>query len=54
MLWEQQMNALEMVVELGLAVDLKLDYKINVLNLEGDVVIDGIGDRERDKTTNGE
>ncbi|KAJ0903645.1 putative flavonol 3-O-glucosyltransferase [Helianthus annuus] len=39
MLWEQQMNAFEMVVELGLAVDLKLDYKINVLNSEGDVVI---------------
>ncbi|KAJ0555534.1 putative flavonol 3-O-glucosyltransferase [Helianthus annuus] len=39
MLWEQQMNAFEKVVELGLAVDLKLDYKINVLNSEGDVVI---------------
>ncbi|KAJ0714931.1 putative anthocyanidin 3-O-glucosyltransferase [Helianthus annuus] len=39
MLWEQQMNALEMVVELGLTVDLKLDYKINVLNSKGDVVI---------------
>ncbi|KAF5797506.1 putative flavonol 3-O-glucosyltransferase [Helianthus annuus] len=39
MLWEQQMNAFEMVVELGLAVDLKLDYKINVLNSEGGVVI---------------
>ncbi|KAM0001599.1 hypothetical protein Hdeb2414_s0367g00878151 [Helianthus debilis subsp. tardiflorus] len=28
-----------MVAELRLAVDLKLDYKINVLNSEGDVVI---------------
>ncbi|KAJ0609847.1 putative flavonol 3-O-glucosyltransferase [Helianthus annuus] len=39
MYWEQQMNAFEMVVELGLAVDLKLDYKMNVLNSEGNVVI---------------
>ncbi|MFS7924691.1 putative flavonol 3-O-glucosyltransferase [Helianthus anomalus] len=36
---EQQMNAFEMVVDLGLAVDLKLDYKINVINPEGDMVI---------------
>ncbi|KAM0001828.1 putative flavonol 3-O-glucosyltransferase [Helianthus debilis subsp. tardiflorus] len=36
---EQQMNAFEMVVDLGLAVDLKLDYKINVINPEGDTVI---------------
>ncbi|KAJ0594799.1 hypothetical protein HanHA300_Chr03g0112401 [Helianthus annuus] len=39
MYWEQQMNAFEMVVELGLAIDLKLDYKMNVLNSEGNVVI---------------
>ncbi|KAJ0803140.1 putative flavonol 3-O-glucosyltransferase [Helianthus annuus] len=39
MYWEQQMSAFEMVVELGLAVDLKLDYKMNVLNSEGNVVI---------------
>ncbi|KAJ0755657.1 putative flavonol 3-O-glucosyltransferase [Helianthus annuus] len=36
---EQQMNAFEMVVDLGLAVDLKLDYKINVINPEGDTII---------------
>ncbi|KAI3756717.1 hypothetical protein L1987_56539 [Smallanthus sonchifolius] len=36
---EQQMNAFQMVVEMGLAVDLKMDYKINVFNPEGDVVI---------------
>ncbi|MFS7924878.1 putative flavonol 3-O-glucosyltransferase [Helianthus anomalus] len=39
MYWEQQMNAFEMVVELRLAVDLKLDYKMNVHNSEGDMVI---------------
>ncbi|KAI3693006.1 hypothetical protein L6452_32832 [Arctium lappa] len=36
---EQQMNAFEMVVELGLAVDIKLDYKDNVFNREGNTVV---------------
>ncbi|KAD4178178.1 hypothetical protein R6Q59_021730 [Mikania micrantha] len=36
---EQQMNAFEMVVELGLAVDLKLDYKMNVFNPDGKMVV---------------
>ncbi|KAK9059040.1 hypothetical protein SSX86_021659 [Deinandra increscens subsp. villosa] len=36
---EQQMNAFEMVVELGLAVDLKSDYKIDLLNPEENIVI---------------
>nr|WJH18560.1 phenylpropanoid glycosyltransferase UGT23 [Artemisia annua] len=36
---EQQMNAFEMVVELGLAVEIKMDYKNNVINPEGDMVI---------------
>nr|KAJ0219081.1 hypothetical protein LSAT_V11C300149590 [Lactuca sativa] len=36
---EQQMNAFEMVVELGLAVEIKLDYKNNVFNPGGDVAI---------------
>ncbi|KAJ0769963.1 putative flavonol 3-O-glucosyltransferase [Helianthus annuus] len=47
MYWEQQMNAFEMVVELGLAVDLKLDYKMNVLNSEGDMVIVAAEEIER-------
>ncbi|KVH91366.1 anthocyanidin 3-O-glucosyltransferase 2-like [Cynara cardunculus var. scolymus] len=36
---EQQMNAFEMVVELGLAVDIKLGYKDNVFHREGDTVV---------------
>ncbi|KAD4178177.1 hypothetical protein E3N88_26768 [Mikania micrantha] len=36
---EQQMNAFEMVVELGLAVDLKLDYKIDLFNPGARIVI---------------
>nr|GEW55012.1 anthocyanidin 3-O-glucosyltransferase 2-like [Tanacetum cinerariifolium] len=36
---EQQMNAFEMVVELGLAVEIKMDYKNNVFNPESDMVI---------------
>ncbi|KAI3504109.1 hypothetical protein L1887_32653 [Cichorium endivia] len=36
---EQQMNAFEMVVELGLAVEIKLDYKNNVFNPEDNIVI---------------
>ncbi|KAK1430434.1 hypothetical protein QVD17_13153 [Tagetes erecta] len=36
---EQQMNAFEMVVELGLAVDLKMDYKMNVFYPEDNMVI---------------
>lgn len=36
---EQQLNAFEMVVELGLAVDLKMDYKIDLLNPGANTVI---------------
>ncbi|KAL7611336.1 hypothetical protein Lser_V15G13926 [Lactuca serriola] len=36
---EQQMNAFEMVVEVGLAVEIKLDYKNNVFNPGDDVAI---------------
>lgn len=36
---EQQMNAFEMVVERGLAVEIKLDYKMNMFNPKGDMVI---------------
>ncbi|PWA48752.1 UDP-glucuronosyl/UDP-glucosyltransferase [Artemisia annua] len=36
---DQQMNAFEMVVELGLAVEIKMDYQNNVFNPEGDMVI---------------
>ena len=36
---EQQLNAFEMVVELGLAVEIKLDYKMDLLNPEADTVI---------------
>ncbi|KAI3504106.1 hypothetical protein L1887_32650 [Cichorium endivia] len=36
---EQQMNAFEMVVELALAVEIKLDYKNNVFNPEDNIVI---------------
>ncbi|KAI3804293.1 hypothetical protein L1987_25724 [Smallanthus sonchifolius] len=36
---EQQMNAFEMVVELGLAVDLKMDYKIDLLNPDANIGI---------------
>ncbi|KAM0030486.1 putative flavonol 3-O-glucosyltransferase [Helianthus debilis subsp. tardiflorus] len=36
---EQQMNAFEMVVELGLAVDLKMDYKIDMFNPSANIVI---------------
>ncbi|CAH1412370.1 unnamed protein product [Lactuca virosa] len=36
---EQQMNAFEMVVELGLAVEIKLDYKNNVFNPGDDMAI---------------
>ncbi|KAJ0775626.1 putative flavonol 3-O-glucosyltransferase [Helianthus annuus] len=36
---EQQLNAFEMVVELGLAIDLKMDYKINFLNPDTNLVI---------------
>nr|XP_043628416.1 anthocyanidin 3-O-glucosyltransferase 2-like [Erigeron canadensis] len=36
---EQQMNAFEMVVELGLAAEIRLDYKINVFNPEGEMDI---------------
>ncbi|KAI3756718.1 hypothetical protein L1987_56540 [Smallanthus sonchifolius] len=36
---EEQMNAFEMVVELGLAVDLKMDYKIDLLNPDDNIEI---------------
>ncbi|PWA48750.1 UDP-glucuronosyl/UDP-glucosyltransferase [Artemisia annua] len=36
---EQQINAFELVVEMGLAVEIKLDYKINVFNPKGNLVI---------------
>ncbi|XP_076890651.1 anthocyanidin 3-O-glucosyltransferase 2-like [Bidens hawaiensis] len=36
---EQQMNAFQMVMELGLAVDLKLDYKIDMFNPSANTVI---------------
>ncbi|KAI3756719.1 hypothetical protein L1987_56541 [Smallanthus sonchifolius] len=36
---EQQMNAFEMVVELGLAVDLKMDYKIELFNPDANIEI---------------
>ncbi|XP_023763170.1 anthocyanidin 3-O-glucosyltransferase 2 [Lactuca sativa] len=36
---EQQINAFEMVVELGLAVEIKLDYKKDMFNHEADEVI---------------
>ena len=36
---EQQINAFELVVEMGLAVEIKLDYKINVFNPKGNMVI---------------
>ncbi|KAJ9547341.1 hypothetical protein OSB04_019884 [Centaurea solstitialis] len=36
---EQQMNAFQMVVELGLAVDIKLGYKDNIFNREGNTAI---------------
>ncbi|KAL4567452.1 hypothetical protein LXL04_023036 [Taraxacum kok-saghyz] len=36
---EQQMNGFEMVVELGLAAEIKLEYKNNVFNPEDDMVI---------------
>ncbi|KAI3804294.1 hypothetical protein L1987_25726 [Smallanthus sonchifolius] len=36
---EQQMNAFQMTVELGLAIDLKLDYKMTMFNPEGEVAI---------------
>ncbi|XP_024996512.1 anthocyanidin 3-O-glucosyltransferase 2-like [Cynara cardunculus var. scolymus] len=35
---EQQMNAFEMVVELGLAVEIKLDYKKDLFNPDSDIV----------------
>ncbi|KAM0030487.1 putative flavonol 3-O-glucosyltransferase [Helianthus debilis subsp. tardiflorus] len=35
---EQQLNAFEMVVELGLAVDMKLDYKIYMFNPDANTV----------------
>ncbi|KAL8196053.1 hypothetical protein R6Q57_025053 [Mikania cordata] len=34
---EQQMNAFEMVVELGLAIDLKMDYSMNMFNPESEI-----------------
>ncbi|MFS7924699.1 putative anthocyanidin 3-O-glucosyltransferase [Helianthus anomalus] len=36
---EQQLNAFEMVVELGLAIDLKMDYKIDMFNPAANIVI---------------
>nr|XP_043630739.1 anthocyanidin 3-O-glucosyltransferase 2-like [Erigeron canadensis] len=35
---EQQMNAFKMVVEMGLAVDIKLDYRKDVLNVKANTV----------------
>ncbi|KAF5816561.1 putative flavonol 3-O-glucosyltransferase [Helianthus annuus] len=35
---EQQLNAFEMVVELGLAVDMKLDYKMDMFNPDANTV----------------
>ncbi|KAJ0609851.1 putative flavonol 3-O-glucosyltransferase [Helianthus annuus] len=35
---EQQLNAFEMVVELGLAVDMKLDYKMDMFNPDANIV----------------
>ncbi|KAF5775119.1 hypothetical protein HanXRQr2_Chr13g0608451 [Helianthus annuus] len=35
---EQQMNAFEMVVELGLGVEIKLDYKKDMYNPKNDIV----------------
>nr|XP_043629499.1 anthocyanidin 3-O-glucosyltransferase 2-like [Erigeron canadensis] len=35
---EQQMNAFEMVVELGLAVEIKMDHKKDLFNQESDIV----------------
>nr|BEP30494.1 tetrahydroxychalcone 2'-glucosyltransferase-like protein [Dahlia pinnata] len=37
---EQQMNAIEMVVELGLAVEIKLDYRKDVFNPKGNNKVD--------------
>ncbi|XP_071686066.1 anthocyanidin 3-O-glucosyltransferase 2-like [Rutidosis leptorrhynchoides] len=36
---EQQVNAFQMVVELGLAVEIKLDYKKNLSDINGNVVV---------------
>lgn len=36
---EQQMNAFEMVVELGLAVEIKMDYKKDMFSTEGKTVV---------------
>ena len=36
---DQQINAFEMVVELGLAVEIKMDYQNNVFKPVGDMVI---------------
>lgn len=33
------MNAFEMVVELGLAMEIKLDYKTDLFNLDNDIVV---------------
>ncbi|KAI3692986.1 hypothetical protein L6452_32812 [Arctium lappa] len=43
---EQQMNAFEMVVELGLAVEIKLDYKIDLFNPQAETVIVGADEIE--------
>ncbi|XP_023742943.1 anthocyanidin 3-O-glucosyltransferase 2 [Lactuca sativa] len=44
---EQQMNAFEMTIELGLAVEIKLDYKNNVFNPQDDMAILMANDVER-------
>ncbi|KAJ0775624.1 putative anthocyanidin 3-O-glucosyltransferase [Helianthus annuus] len=36
---EQQMNAFELLVELGLAVDLRMDYKVDMFNPNSNIVI---------------
>ncbi|KAL8160463.1 hypothetical protein V2J09_002000 [Rumex salicifolius] len=37
---EQQLNAFTLVTELGLAVDIKLDYQFDMINKKGSVVVD--------------
>ncbi|KAK1430432.1 hypothetical protein QVD17_13151 [Tagetes erecta] len=44
---EQQMNAFEMVVELGLAVEMKLDYKIDLFNPGSNTIIVTANEIER-------
>ncbi|KAM0001837.1 putative anthocyanidin 3-O-glucosyltransferase [Helianthus debilis subsp. tardiflorus] len=43
---EQPLNAFEMVVELGLAIDLKSDYKIDTFNPGANIVIVTAEERE--------